>query len=178
MNYYLNRQKMEEFMDIVDNEDKVIGKTTQKEIYDKKLTHRIVHVFLIDPKTNKIYLQKRSEKKDFLPGYYCTSAGGHVKSGETYEEAGKRELEEELGLKTDLKEVTKLEFESDNHKRLIRLFIAYSNGQINFNDGEVSGGEFMDLERAYNLVNTYTKIHPQLRLCLNWLYQNKELIKR
>jgi isopentenyldiphosphate isomerase len=170
---------MEEFMDIVDDNDTIIGNTTQKEIYDKKLTHRIVHVFLIDPKTNKIYLQKRSENKDFLPGYYCTSAGGHVKSGETYEEAGKRELEEELGLKIDLKEVTKLEFVSDNHKRLIRLFTAYINNEnINFKDGEVSGGQFIDLDKAYKLVNTYAKIHPQLRLCLNWLYQNKGLIKR
>lgn len=165
---------MSEFMDLVDDNDQIIGRTAQKEIYDKKLTHRIVHVFLIDPKTKKIYLQKRSEKKDFLPGYYCTSAGGHVKSGESYEEAAKRELEEELGLKIDLDELTKLEFVSDNHKRLIRLFLAYNNGEIQFKDGEVAGGEFLDLETAFNLINSYTKIHPQLRICLNWLYQNKE----
>src|SRR3989338_11211782 len=149
---------MEEFMDIVNNEDKVIGKTTQKEIYDKKLTHRIVHVFLIDPKTKKVYLQKRSEKKDFLPGYYCTSAGGHVQSGESYKEAAKRELEEELGLKIDLTEIAKLEFVSDNHKRLIRLFLAYNNGEIKFKDGEVASGEFLELETVFNLVNNYSKI--------------------
>jgi len=86
----------EEPMDIVDDNDQVIGQTTQGEIYSQKLTHRIVHIFVINPETNEVYFQVRSENKSYLPGFYCTSAGGHVSAGETYEQAAKRELVEEI----------------------------------------------------------------------------------
>ena len=47
-----------EFIDIVDDQNQVIGKTTQKEIYEKKHNHRIVHILVINPKTKEIYFQK------------------------------------------------------------------------------------------------------------------------
>jgi isopentenyldiphosphate isomerase len=165
---------MAEYMDIVDDNDVVIGKTTQEEIYSKKLTHRIVHVMVVNPKTNKIYFQKRSEKKDFLPGFYCTSAGGHVQSGETYEQAAVRELKEEIGLSTPLKKATDLTYSVKNHKRLIRLFITYAQNGFNFEDGEVASGEFLDFEKANAIIRKDEKIHPQLYICFKWFCDNKE----
>ena len=117
---------MVEFIDIVNNQNQVIGKTTQKDIYEKKHNHRIVHIFVINPKTKEVYFQKRSEKKDFLPGYYCTSAGGHVQSGETYQQAAERELKEEIGLSIPIQKATELQFISDGHKRFIELFIVFA----------------------------------------------------
>ena len=163
-----------EFIDIVDDQNQVIGKTTQKEIYEKKHNHRIVHILVINPKTKEIYFQKRSEKKDFLPGYYSTSAGGHVQSGETYEEAAKRELKEEIGLSIPLQKVTELQFVSDSHKRFIELFITFAEEGFNFTDGEVASGEFISFDKANNMIEKGEKIHPQLDICFKWLYKNKE----
>ena len=139
-----------EYLDILDSEDKVIGNATRKEVYDKKLTHRIVHVLLFS-KENKIYLQRRSEKVSYLPGYYCTSAGGHVLSGESYEEAARRELKEEIGIDSQIKEIAKFDFQLDGQNRFIKLFIANADSEINFSDGEVASGSFYTIEEAKQL---------------------------
>ncbi len=170
---------MSEVMDIVNDNNEIVGQTTQDEIYAQKHSHRIVHVFVIHPKENKVYFQKRAETKSFLPGYYCTSAGGHVQAGESYEEAAKRELREEIGLNTELQEVGSMLFEADDHKRFIKLFVTFAEDGFDFADGEVASGHFVDVQDAYNLVCKDEKIHPQLGYCYKWLFEKKpELLTR
>ena len=108
-----------EMIDVVNEENKIITSVPITDIYKKKLSHRIVHVLVINPETYDIYLQVRSEDKSFLPGYYCTSAGGHVQAGESYIEAARRELKEELGIEAPLIKAHSLQFESNEHKRFI-----------------------------------------------------------
>ncbi len=160
-------------MDHVDANDGVIGVVSKKEVYEKKLTHRIVHVFVLHPKENKIYLQKRSEKMSYLPGYYCTSAGGHVGAGETYENAAKRELQEEIGLNSSLERMGKMNFLLDGHDRFIELFITKAEDGFSFADGEVADGAFFSIDELQNLLAKGENIHPQLELCFNWMKENK-----
>jgi len=170
-------ETMVEYMDVVDDANQIVGQAPQEEIYAKKLTHRIIHVFVINPTTKQVYFQKRSEKKSYLPGYYCTSAGGHVRAGETYTEAAQRELREELGLTVPVHKLTAMEFILDNHKRFIELFIAYAEDGFHFADGEVASGEFLDMDEAHSLVEKNEKIHPQLDVCYRWLYNNRDLLR-
>jgi isopentenyldiphosphate isomerase len=57
---------------------------------------------------SKVLLQQRSKRDLWHPGLWTLSCTGHVKSGETYREAAKRELDEELGLCSPLRAFTKL----------------------------------------------------------------------
>jgi len=89
---------MTEYFYVVDEKDRVIGKATREECHSSnRLIHRSVYVFLLDSE-GRLFLQKRSSKKDLYSGYYTGSATGHVDYGETYEEAARRELKEELGI--------------------------------------------------------------------------------
>ena len=169
---------MAEVHDIVDENDSVIGTATQQELYSRKLTHRIVHVFVIHPLNRTVYFQKRAETKSYLPGFYCTSAGGHVRTGESYEKAAQRELSEELGLTAPLHKVHRTNFLLDGHNRFIELFLAFADSGITFNDGEVAGGEFITLEDAHKLILKGEKIHPQLEVCYKWLYANSDVIQK
>jgi isopentenyldiphosphate isomerase len=133
----------EEMVDIVDDNDEVIGNTFKQEVYLKGLSNRIVHVFVVHPDSGEIFIQKRSASIRYLPNFYCTSAGGHVSSGEEYKAAAARELEEELGLTGDIQLVEKFIYncpENTPTKRFICLYAHYAKDGISYSDGEVSDG--------------------------------------
>ena len=96
---------MAEFLDIVDEKDNVIGKDTRKNIYNKGLDKqiRVSYLLIFNPR-GELHVPVRSMNKKQYPGFYDFSVGEHVMSGETYDEAIYRGLEEELGIKD--KEVT------------------------------------------------------------------------
>lgn len=84
---------MEELLDLVDENDDVVGKTTKSEAHAKGLIHRIAVVYVFD-NDGKLLVQLR--KKD---GKLDHSAAGHLKAGEDYLTGAIRELREELGIK-------------------------------------------------------------------------------
>jgi len=89
---------MEEYFDTVDEEGQIIGQASRAACHnDPSLIHRAVHVLVVDSQ-DRIFLQKRSPQKDIQPGKWDTSVGGHLNAGETYDQAARRELEEELGV--------------------------------------------------------------------------------
>lgn len=161
-----------ELLDIIDSSDNVIGSAIKDEIYEKKMLHRIVHIFVLHPKNQTIYLQKRSATKSFLPNYYCTSAGGHVHSGETHLAAAARELKEEIGITNPIQEVDSFIFTGENgHQRFIRVFVTKASDGFSFIDGEVSEGGFHLIFDVKNLINSNEKIHPQLKACFYRLFE-------
>ncbi len=88
-----------EFFDIVNENDEVIGKikeNEQKNIRPNQL--RFINILIFNNE-NKILVPKRSSNRKIFPNCYDFSVGGHVNSGENYEQAAYRELEEELGIK-------------------------------------------------------------------------------
>ena len=88
----------QEILDIVDENNYVVGKDLRSNIHLNNYFHRSVHIFVLNSK-NELFVQKRKKDADSYPGYYDSSASGHVLAGETYEEAAIRELGEELNLK-------------------------------------------------------------------------------
>src|SRR3990167_3639738 len=50
------------------------------------LSYRIVHILLFNEK-GEMALQMRSSHKKFCPNHLSTAVGGHVQTGETYEQA-------------------------------------------------------------------------------------------
>jgi isopentenyl-diphosphate delta-isomerase len=87
----------EEFFDVVDARDEVIGRAPRREVHARGLWHRAIHVLVFDA-TGRVFLQKRSMRKDMAPGLWDSSCSGHVDSGEAYDHAAQRELGEELGV--------------------------------------------------------------------------------
>lgn len=161
-----------EFFDIVDENDNIIERASKKETYEKLLTHRIVHVIVFNKK-NEIALQLRSSKVPFCPLHWCTTASGHVRSGETYEEAAKRELKEETGIMLDLNFAYKDKYvykDHDDIKKFLATFTANYNGQFILSGKEakfeVDRIEFFPLDKIKKMVENQEKIHPELLFLL------------
>jgi len=91
----------EEILDLVNEDDEVIDSKPRSQIYKEGLNNfRVVNVFLINSQ-GKIWIPRRAPNKHLFPLGLDMSMGGHVSSGESYEQAFGRELEEELGLKVE-----------------------------------------------------------------------------
>lgn len=52
-------------------------------------------------KDGKVFIARRADTKDFLPGKY-ELPGGHVEFGETFQEGLARELQEEFGIEVEV----------------------------------------------------------------------------
>ncbi len=91
----------DEIVDIVDERDAVTGSATIRECLERGLLHRAVAVLVIRS-DGKFLLQQRSKRDLWHPGLWTLSSTGHVRSGEAYDKAAARELEEELGLRAKL----------------------------------------------------------------------------
>ena len=156
-----------EYLDIVDNNDIVIWKSSRQEIYEKKLNHRIVHIMIFNKKWEYL-AQVRSEKASFLPWYYSTSVWWHVSSWETYLEAAKREMKEEIGLDLDIYFKIKFIFKTENNiKKFIEVYEAIIDDEkIKINENEVKNMEFIDLEK----LKQKEKLHPELKYILHNFY--------
>jgi isopentenyl-diphosphate Delta-isomerase len=89
---------MAEMLDVVNQNDEVIGKAARDEVHQKGLTCRMIYVWFYTP-DKKIILQRRSKTKKNHPGRLTTAVSGHVESGATYREAALREAFEETGIK-------------------------------------------------------------------------------
>ena len=134
-----------EIYDLVDADDQVIGRATRGEIHAKGLLHRSVHVLVFNS-AGHLYLQKRSLQKDESPGFWDTSAAGHLGAGEYYPEAAVRELNEELSIAADLTEVLKISACQETHGERIRVYSCTSDQMIVINPSEISEGRFWSLD--------------------------------
>ena len=95
-----------ELLNLVDENDCIIGTVDRAEVYEKDIHNvRVIGVFIVDDE-GKILVQKRSKKKFYCPNGYDFSVAGHVRAGESYEDAVQREAHEELGVElSEMKEI-------------------------------------------------------------------------
>ena len=147
---------MEEFFDIVDEQDNVIGKSSKEEAHTKSLLHRTIHILILNSH-GELLLQKRSQNQQIAPGHWGSSVGGHVSSGETYEQAAYRELQEELGIKTQLEKFSKLVSSHQGHNQLVTAFSGMSEGPFNPDPTEVEAVEFVKVGRIKREIRLSTR---------------------
>jgi len=129
---------MEEILEIVDEQGRVLGTAPRKEIHgNPSLIHRVVHVLVFNKK-GALLLQKRSRAKDVAPGKWDTSVGGHASPGENLLEAAKRETEEELGI-TDCNPQFLYTYIHTNpyETELVCTYSCVYDERINFNREEI-----------------------------------------
>ncbi|MFH0869995.1 MAG: NUDIX domain-containing protein [archaeon] len=159
-----------EFLDVVDDDDRVIGKASEKDIYAKRLMHRIVHILIFNDK-KEMALQFRSKHKPFCPHHWSTSVGGRVQSNESYEKAAMREYEEELCRKGKLKFAFKdLYVAPDGLRKFLVTFTTAFDGSFKINPEEVERVEFFSLKKIQKMVNHRDKFHPELLFLLEKHY--------
>ena len=91
----------DELLDIIDENENITEVVTKREAHQRGLLHKTVISQVVDSKGCWLLVKQASDRQD--AGQYVSPVGGHVSSGETEEQALKREANEELGLEGDYK---------------------------------------------------------------------------
>ena len=87
-----------EWVDVVDEQDRVIGVAERTRVRQENLRHRASYILVLD-EAGRVLVQRRTLSKDFCPGMLDACAGGVVTTGEAMEPSARRELAEELGIR-------------------------------------------------------------------------------
>ena len=157
---------MKEFLDIVDEKGQPTGEVVDRETaHAEGILHRTSHLWLARKRNGKvqILLQKRAKHKSSFPGCYDISSAGHIPAGDGHLKSAIRELEEELGVIAEEKDLIycgdrmivfdEVFFGKPFHDRQIsRVFLLWLDKEetaFTLQEAEVDGVRWMDFEECY-----------------------------
>lgn len=152
----------EEEVILVNELDEPIGLMPKLEAHEKAALHRAFSVFVLNDQ-NEILLQQRAHHKYHSPLLWTNTCCSHQRSGETNIEAGSRRLYEEMGFKTDLKELFHFIYKApfDNgltEHELDHVMIGYYHEDPIVNPEEVEDWKWMKIED----IKTDMEVNPSI----------------
>lgn len=106
---------------LVDRDDKPIGTEEKLRAHTLGLLHRAFSVFIVrdDGAVPQLLLQRRSPAKYHFGGLWTNTCCGHPRDLETPVEAGTRRLEEEMGIRCELKCVGSFIYQAESANGLL-----------------------------------------------------------
>ena len=174
-------QNLDELFDVVDENDQPVGTMPRREVHRLQQRHRAVHLLVVN-QAKKIFLHKRSMKKDLFPGVWDSSAAGHVGAGEDYDSTAVRELREELGIalpadamslragahRPQLEKLFKIDAREETGQEFVWVYRVESEGPFMLEADEIERGEWFTpaeidrwiAERAHELAPAFLYLWP------------------
>ncbi len=145
------------YIDVVDEEDEVIGKELKGKKLEKGFISRVVAVYILDSE-KEFLMCKRASHKDDAADLWDLAVCGNVESGENYEGAVRRELKEELDIDCKLETLGKFYEEVEATKGGIfkvfcGVFVGFSDETPKLNH-ELSEFRKMSFEEIENELKT------------------------
>jgi isopentenyldiphosphate isomerase len=137
----------DELLDVVNDEDIVIGREMRSVVHRRGLQHRGVHVFLFT-QDDRLLVQRRSKDRAASPSSLDCSVSEHVQAGEDYRTAAFRGMKEELGLKAvELREIVTFRMNyGPNDNEISRTYQGFVDpAQVQFDPVEIEGISYYSL---------------------------------
>ena len=143
---------IKEHVVLVDTNDNKLGLMEKLEAHRKGLLHRAFSVFVLDEK-KRLLLQKRSLNKYHSPGLWTNTCCSHPRDNEDIIDAGKRRLNEEMGMSTNLDQlfsfIYKVNFDNGlTEYEFDHVLIGISKNDPVINKEEVCDWKWVDIKRV------------------------------
>ena len=141
------------------------------------ILHRAFSIFIFND-NDELLIQKRSEQKILWPLFWSNSCCSHPRKGEKIESAAHRRLEEELGIKSNLKYLYKFQYQVaykdvGSENELCSVFIGKSNGLVQVNKNEIAEWKYIRAEDLDKELSENTEIYtPWFKM--EWAHLRKE----
>jgi len=146
-----------ELFDIVDENNKPLEIIKERSLAHRDGDwHRSVHIYVLNDK-DEFLVHLRASFKDLRPNCWDTRFGGHVLAGDTVGHTAVKELEEEAGIKIEIKDLLKgVTYKWDgktNREFNTVYFYKFKKGDVvKFNDNEVVEVKWMSFEEILKLL--------------------------
>jgi len=149
-------------LNVVDEQENIIGEETRENIHNQGLLHREIHVWFYTPE-GEIIFQHREKDKDTYPDLLDATVGGHVEIGSDYENTAVQELEEETGIKAEKNNLAFVQMvrsktsdpATNKTNNVVRAIYAYRYegkvGNLQIEKGKAIGFESWPLEKIFNI---------------------------
>jgi isopentenyldiphosphate isomerase len=150
----LRQITMDEFLNIITDEDIVTGQELRSRVHELGLWHRGVHVFLFTA-DGKLLVQKRSADRTSSPSLLDCSVSEHVKAGESYLEAAVRGMREEMGVDgLELQPLFKLRMEYGINDNEISLLYegTVDPARVKFDPVEIESIQYLSRDEVDELM--------------------------
>ncbi len=155
-----------EWVDVVDDNDRVVETVTRAQVRAENLHHRAVSIAVLGS-DGRLLVHRRANTKDVWPSMWDLAAGGVVAAGESYEDAARRELVEELGITAKQWEPLGEGRYTDDRVSLIgRGFLVVHDGPFTFTDGEIAEVRWVGREELERLLATEAFVPDNVALML------------
>lgn len=146
--------------------------TREKEDAHKNpvILHRAISVLIFNK--NKVLIQKRAKNKKTWPLYWANTCCSHPRKEESYFQAAKRRLYEEMGIKTPLKRAFRIIYQAKYNDKWGEneydwVFVGEYKGTIRSDPKEVSQYKWVDLASLKkDIILNSQKYTPWFKLIL------------
>ena len=138
----------DELVDVVDEQNEVVGVVPRGTLRTENLLHRCTYVF-----AGELYVHQRTDTKDVYPGFFDVGAGGVNAAGESYEGCARREVEEELGVAAEPIFRFLHRYEGPSGRVWGGAFDVVWDGPIVWQSSEVAWGAFVPFDEADAMIS-------------------------
>lgn len=141
---------MEEFVILVDQEDRQTGVMEKIQAHREAMLHRAFSVFVFNSR-GELMLQQRALSKYHSPGLWTNTCCSHPRPGEETEAAAHRRMVEEMGFDCKLEKVFHFTYKAPFDNELTEyevdhVFVGISDEMPDINPEEVESFRFDTLE--------------------------------
>lgn len=139
----------DELVDVVDENDQVVGQAARRDIRRQNLRHRSVYIFVFNS-MGQLFIHQRTATKDVFPLFWDVTVGGVLGAGESYDAGAQRELAEEVGIdKATLRRLFPLRYEDDASRLIAMVYSCTWDAPLRLQAEEIAVGEWLDLDVVF-----------------------------
>lgn len=137
---------IDERLEILDDAGDVIGVAQRSRVWADNLWHRTAFV-IVRSSGGAVLAHRRATAKRLGPGMWDLGFGGACDIGESWPDAAARELHEEAGIATPLRELTSYRWDGDDSREVGVLYETVSDGPFVHPPDEVADSRFVGLDQ-------------------------------
>lgn len=170
---------------LIDKKDSILGVEEKERAHQKPFKlHRAISVFIFDPLYKKMLITRRSRFKKTWPLFWSNAVCSHPFFGESYYNAAKRRVKEELGIKKiKLEKATTLIYKASynnlwgEYEYDVVFFGTYPlDGKIVPNREEVESYKWIDISLLFLEIKKRKNLFtPWFRIILKKLLKEKKI---